>query len=143
MTKRPFHDDAGKPIDSHFEVQSNELILHSRGGAKGSPAARNTQYNWALRMLIERIQRSELALVGVRVDSTPAQSLPAKQREILFPDDAEGGSARALTKVQEENGGSWPIAACQSWSRQFYETTSLFVCRRRIRREDCTGSWPG
>ena len=44
MSRYQFHDDSGTSIDSHFEVQSGELILHSRGGTIGSANARNTQY---------------------------------------------------------------------------------------------------
>lgn len=89
MTKYRFLDDAGGPIDSHFEVQSHELILHSRGGTIGSPNARNTQYNDALlRMLIDRIRRSELILTEVLVDSKPARKLPVEQRAVYFSEDA-------------------------------------------------------
>ena len=89
MSRYQFHDDSGAPIDSHFEVQSGELILHSRGGTIGSANARNTQYGPALRILLERIHRSELTLTGVWVDSTPTRRLPIDHRAIFFPDDSQ------------------------------------------------------
>ena len=72
MTKFQFRDDSGELIDSHFEVLSGELILHSREGKIGSPNARNTQYGLALKLLLERIHRSGLALEGAWVDRTIA-----------------------------------------------------------------------
>ena len=89
MSNYQFHDDLGAPIDSHFEVQSGALILHSRGGTIGSSNARNTQYGPALRILLERIHRSELTLTGVWVDSTPARQLPIEHRAIFFSDDSQ------------------------------------------------------
>ena len=89
MSRYQFHDDSGTPIDAHFEVQSGELVLHSRGGTIGSANARNTQYGPALRMLLERIHHSDLTLTGVWVDSTPTRRLPIEHRAIFFPDDSE------------------------------------------------------
>ena len=65
MTRFQFLDDSGGPIGAHFEVQSEELILHSRGGTIDSANAWNTEYGSALRLLIERIEHSELILAGV------------------------------------------------------------------------------
>lgn len=89
MTKYQFHDDAGAPIDSHFEMQSRELILHSRGGTIGSISARNTQYGEALLLLLERIERSELEIAGIWVDSRPARTLPVERRAIYFSNDVD------------------------------------------------------
>ena len=89
MSRYQFHDDSEVPIDSHFDVQSGELILHSRGGTIGSSNARNTKYGLALRLLLERIHRSELTLTGVWVDSTPARKLPIEHRAIFFPNDSQ------------------------------------------------------
>ena len=89
MTLCQFHDDSGAPIDAHFEAQSAQLTLHSRGGTAGSPKARNTDYGSALRMLLDRITRSELTLVGVWVDSNRVQNLSLEQRQVFFPEDKE------------------------------------------------------
>ena len=87
MTRFQFHDDSGEPIDARFEVQSEELILHSRGGTIDSANARNTQYGLALRLLLERIEHSDLILAGVWVDSSVARKLQIPQRQIFFPED--------------------------------------------------------
>ena len=94
-----FFDDSGGPIDSRFEVQTGELILQSRGGASGTPHARNTQYNKALRMLLDRISRSELTLLGAWVDSSRVQELPLEQRQILFPQDRNAPPGNLFTML--------------------------------------------
>ena len=99
MTRYQFHDDSGAPIDSRFEVMPGELILHSRGGTIGSVNARNTQYGLALRILIERIKRSELTLTGIWVDSAPAQKLTAEQRSIYSADDAQVSTQELVKRL--------------------------------------------
>lgn len=90
MTLYQFHDDSGAAIDPHFEVQVGELILLSRGEARRSPYARNTAYNRDLLWLIlDRVRRSNLTLVGAWVDSSHVQNLPLEQRRIFFPEDEE------------------------------------------------------
>ena len=101
MTRYQFHDDSGSPIDSYFEVHSSELILHSRGGKIGSVNARNTQYSMALRMLLERIDRSELTLSGVWVDSSIARRLPIAQRAVFFPEDADVSPNELLRRLSD------------------------------------------
>ena len=101
MTILQFHDDFGTSIDARFEVRPGELILHSRGGASGSPAARNTQYGRAMRLLLKRIARSRLTLNGVWVDSTPARDLPVEQRRIHFPPDASASPDQLFTTLSK------------------------------------------
>ena len=89
MTHFYFHDDSGEPMDAHYEpLPEGRLILHSRGGTIGSPSARNTEYSPALRILLERIDRSNLVLEGVWVDSRPVQDLALRGRRIFFPHDS-------------------------------------------------------
>ena len=89
MTSYQFHDDSGKPLDAHFEVREGTLILHSRGGAIGSPNVRNTEYSPALRILLKRIDQSALTLTGAWVDSARVQNLPEEERQIFSPEDSE------------------------------------------------------
>ena len=101
MTILQFHDASGTPIDASFEVRAPELILHSRGGAASSPAARNTKYGPAMRLLLTRIARSRLMLDGVWVDSTPARELPIEQRRIHFPLDASASPDQLFTRLSQ------------------------------------------
>ena len=84
-------------MDAHFEVQDGELILHSRGGTKDTTKALNTKYGAALRILLERIDQSDLTLVGVWVDSSRVQNLPMEDRQILFPKDTQVSPAELFT----------------------------------------------
>ena len=88
MAIRQFRDDSGAPIDAHFEVQSGNLVLHSRGGTKGTAQATNTDYQSALRLMLERFRRSGLKISDVWVDSSRVKNLPIERRRVLFPDDA-------------------------------------------------------
>lgn len=90
-------DDDGNPLDAHFDLEGADVIFHSRGGTKGSAAARNTDYGRALRLLLDRIEGHSLGLQGAWVDSSYVQSLPIEQRTILGPDDMSGGAAGAYT----------------------------------------------
>ncbi len=101
MTILQFHDDSGTPIDARFEARRRELILHSRGGASRSPAARNTEYGTAMRLLLKRIARSPLTLHGVWVDSTPARDLPVEQLRIYSPADATTSPDQLFTTLSE------------------------------------------
>ncbi|MXY51113.1 MAG: hypothetical protein F4Y86_01085 [Gammaproteobacteria bacterium] len=88
MAIRQFRDNSGAPIDAHFEVRSGNLVLHSRGGTKGTAQARNTDYQAALRLMLERFRRSGLEITDAWVDSSRVGNLPIERRRVLFPDDA-------------------------------------------------------
>lgn len=88
MAIRQFRGNSGAPIDAHFEVGSGNLVLHSRGGTKGTAQARNTDYQAALRLMLERFRRSGLEINDAWVDSSRVEHLPIERRRVLFPDDA-------------------------------------------------------
>lgn len=90
-------DDNGNLLDAHFDLEGADVIFHSRGGTRGSAAARNTDYGRALRLLLDRIERHSLGVQGALVDSSRVQSLPVEQRMILGADDMSGGAASAFT----------------------------------------------
>lgn len=70
----PILDDRGGELDARFDVEEIEgqttLIVHSRGGARGSGAERNTQYREGLVLLLGRLHREESTIVRIEVDST-------------------------------------------------------------------------
>lgn len=84
-------------MDAHFEMQGGMLILHSRGGTIGTANAKNTEYGPALRILIERIKRAELMLIGVWVDSSRVQNLPMEVRQIFHPEEIKVSSTELFT----------------------------------------------
>ena len=76
-------------MDAHFEVLSGNLVLHSRGGTKGTAQATNTDYQAALRLMLERFRRSGVEITDARVDSRRVKNLPIERRRVLFPEDAD------------------------------------------------------
>ena len=84
MTILQFHDASGTPIDARFEVRAPELILHSRGGAASSPAARNTKYGPAMRLLLTRIARSRLCSTASGWTALQPESSPSSSEGSTF-----------------------------------------------------------
>ena len=82
-------DDAGAPIDAHFDLEGREIIFHSRGGARG--AGQNSDYGPGLRLVLERLRRAGLVIEGAWVDSARARHLPAADRSILADGDQQLG----------------------------------------------------
>jgi 5-methylcytosine-specific restriction protein A len=78
----------GSQLDARFSVEQADVILHSRGGAKGRRGAVNADYAKALLLLTSRLSQAAIPILGVRVDSTTVQSLPLSARSILS--QAEG-----------------------------------------------------
>ena len=101
MSIYQFYDDSGAPMDAHFEMQEEMLILHSRGGTIGTANAKNTEYGPALRLLLERIKRAELMLVGVWVDSSRVQNLPVEERRIFHPEEIKASSTELFTLLSK------------------------------------------
>ena len=104
MTLYQFHSDSGTPLDAHFEIENGELILHSRSGTIGTANARNTKYGPALRILLARIEQSNLKLVGVWVDSSRVQSLPMEERQIFSSEDTKITPTELFTKLSNKMG---------------------------------------
>lgn len=86
-------------MNAHFEVHDGELILCSRGGAKGSPTEQNPEYSQALLLLLKRIEQSELNISGIWVDSKRVQNLPFEQRLIFRDGDLELSPASLRTEL--------------------------------------------
>lgn len=76
------NDDRSR-LDARFSVDQADIIMHSRGGAKGQSAALNTDYSRGLLVLLTRLSQAEIPVLGVWVDSATVQSLPLDTRSIL------------------------------------------------------------
>lgn len=98
-------DDSGALMDAHYDIDGSVLILHSRGGTRGDPNARNTQYGDALRLLLRRIREAELQLDGVWVDSNRVQHLPLEERQILSPHEATNEPGTIFTMLSSRMAG--------------------------------------
>ena len=82
-------DEDGSQLDARFSVDQADVILHSRGGAKGRRGAVNADYAKALLLLFSRLSQAAIPILGAWVDSTTVQSLPLSARSIL---SESGGS---------------------------------------------------
>ena len=76
-------DDDGYGLDAQFSVDQSDIILHSRGGAKGRRGAVNADYAQALLLLTSRLSHAAIPILGAWVDSTSVQSLPLSARSVL------------------------------------------------------------
>ena len=86
----PF-DDNGAPIDASFSFKRTEdglaILYASRGGTKGTPNARNSQYHIGLTVLLERLKRLDAVITAIVLDSTAARQRPLPERALEFRDD--------------------------------------------------------
>ena len=99
MKLHKFQTDSGKLLDAHFETLDGTLILRSRGGAFGSSTAQNTEYGPAFRLLLERIDQSNIELDGVWVDSNRVRKLPPNKRQIWSQSDSDLSPAELFTTL--------------------------------------------
>ncbi len=81
-------DENGLRLDARFSVEEADVILHSRGGAKGQHGQLNADYTRAMLLLIGRLAQATIPISGAWVDSKTVQSLPLNARSIL--DQTEG-----------------------------------------------------
>jgi HNH endonuclease len=86
----PFDED-GAPIDASFSVEHAEngvaIFYASRGGTKGTPNARNTQYHIGLTLLLTRLQRLDAVVTAIALDSTAARQRPLSERALKFSNE--------------------------------------------------------
>jgi hypothetical protein len=85
--RHPFDEDGG-PIDASFSVEQAEngfaILYASRGGTKGTPNARNSQYHIGLTILLARLQRLGAVVTAIALDSTAARRRPLSERALEF-----------------------------------------------------------
>jgi superfamily II DNA or RNA helicase/diadenosine tetraphosphate (Ap4A) HIT family hydrolase/SOS-response transcriptional repressor LexA len=83
-------NDAGELLDASFRVErvgeQLTLIYESRGGKKGSPSERNTQYSAGLKVLLARLAAMDAQITNAVVESEKTLTLPLEQRKL----DLEG-----------------------------------------------------
>ncbi|MBN9437154.1 HNH endonuclease [Bosea sp. (in: a-proteobacteria)] len=80
-------DDDGNALDAKIDVEPEAIILHSRGGARGKPNERNTDYRPALRTILTRLYASDAVASGVWLDSTVARQWPMPERQLVNASD--------------------------------------------------------
>lgn len=81
-------DDQGNRLDALIELESNAIIVHSRGGSSGAANSRNQDYQKALRLILHRLSKFGRSITGAWVDSSRVQMLPLADRSIWTSEDA-------------------------------------------------------
>lgn len=86
----PF-DENGAPIDASFAIEITEnglaILYASRGGTKGTPNARNSQYHIGLTVLLSRLKQLDSVITAILLDSTAARKRPLPERALQFTAD--------------------------------------------------------
>lgn len=87
---RRVRDHRGQAIDASFRVErvgdARTIVFESRGGTKGARTERNTDYAAGLQLLLERLQKAEMRLADVLVESRDTESIPAAERRVVLKD---------------------------------------------------------
>jgi 5-methylcytosine-specific restriction protein A len=86
-------------IESLFDVRDGQIILHARGGARGTKSSRNPEYHEGLVELVTRLSRSPFSIDIAYVDSSRVQSIGVPDRTVMRGDDA--GTAEELATLIE------------------------------------------
>lgn len=85
---RPY-DPFGVELDASFGVEAIEggiaVLFASRGGTKGTSAARNIQYHIGLTVVLGRLKELGATLTDILLDSAAARKHPPEQRRLHFP----------------------------------------------------------
>jgi len=76
-------DDDQNLLDAKLNLDSKGIDYLSRGGSIKSGAAINSDYGLGLRLILERIKKSNIKLSGIWVESSRVKNLPIEEREIL------------------------------------------------------------
>jgi hypothetical protein len=127
-------DANGQPLDARFDIQGADVILHSRGGAKGKDAV-NADYSKGLLLLLNRLAAADVALIGAWVDSKTVQSVPLQDRAILNQNEgtASPDEDRGIALKPNEGDSSRPNFDGQGWERDEANSTFDYLSGRHGR----------
>lgn len=77
-----------QPLDAHLDLSSGDIVFHSRGGTRGAPNSRNSDYGPGLRLVLERLQVAGVKIASAWVDSGAVAHLSPDERSIIDAADA-------------------------------------------------------
>ncbi len=82
-------DEIGTEVNATFHVDGATspwtICFESRGGSRGAPNARNTQYNLGLEIVLQRLSQLDAILVNAAVDSRVTRELSGDERRLHLP----------------------------------------------------------
>jgi hypothetical protein len=82
----PFAED-GTTIEATFELSTVpvfEIIYHHKAGGRESDRSVNADYNQGLELLLTRLTRQQMTILGIAVDSSVAHELDPADRELAL-----------------------------------------------------------
>jgi len=81
------HDDEGNPIDATFQIEQTgdavSVVFFSRGGTKGAPDQRNSDYHQGLELLLARMAKLGLTLVDAQLDTRQVSDTHSSEQRRL------------------------------------------------------------
>ncbi len=100
---RVVHDRDGAQISATFSVErvadSVSVVVEAKGGKKGTPAERNTDYSLGLELILERLGAMDARITNAEVDSETTRKLPSEKRRLKVEGESypiEIANAKAL-----------------------------------------------
>jgi hypothetical protein len=82
----PLSDD-GVELDATFELSTVpvfDIVYHHKAGGRESPRSVNIDYNPGLELLLARLARLQLTILGISVDSSVARERSPAKRELAL-----------------------------------------------------------
>lgn len=78
-----------EPVDARIELDGGSVVIHSRGGSTGGRPPRNTGYQEALGLLIQRLMAEPVSIEGIYIDSAEAHRRSPDASARILVDGAE------------------------------------------------------
>ena len=100
----------GRALDARFTVELVDgqatVVVESRGGARGTPAARNIDYATGLELLLARLAAMHASVANATVDSAAVRNLPTSQRVLRLDEHPYPISIANPTALQRALGAA-------------------------------------
>lgn len=94
-------------LDAKIELDGSDLLLHSRGGATGGRPARNTNYEKALLVIIQRLHADKHMIDAVFLDSKVARKKLEEHRLLADAAEIDGLSDEAVVALVRQRASRW------------------------------------
>jgi len=104
-------EEASDDYDARIELDGTDVLLHSRGGATGGRPPRNTDYEKALSVIVQRLRMGESVsqpfITRVLLDSQRARSEPPEKRLLVDTSELSRLSDNQAVTLIRSRAKSW------------------------------------
>jgi len=119
-------------IEERRDSGGTDVIVHSRGGARGSAAERNPDYFEALEELLRLLGQADAVVTAICVDSNRVRRLPESERQLDLSFPIKLSRIRDLDRLRKD------ITRAQQWIGQTPGAKGGNSTKRiRIRLDPC------